>query len=86
MCSDQSDVWSLNQKITLKPKIYFPSILVNEPVKDQTYPTGTKTVTIVISPLIPKKPPAEGIELEAQRECRRAVDLDSPWHFRFWLE
>ena len=62
-----SDVWSLNQKITLKPKIYFPSILVNEPVKDQIYPTGTKTVTIVISPLIPKKPPAK-IQLEAQRD------------------
>jgi hypothetical protein len=63
-----NDVWSLNVKITLKPiiKIYFPSILVNQPLKDQVFPAGTKTVTLVISPLIPKKPPAV-IRLEAQR-------------------
>ena len=63
-----NDVWSLNQKITLKPivKITFPSILVNAPVNGHAYPAGTQTVTLVISPLIPKKPPAV-IRLEAQR-------------------
>ena len=54
-----NDVWSKNQKITLKPivKIFFPRILVNEPVNGHAYPAGTATVMMVINPLIPKKPP-----------------------------
>jgi hypothetical protein len=63
-----NDVWSQNDKITLKPipKIYFPAVLVNAPLNDASFPAGTQTVSLAISPLIPKKPPAV-IRLEAQR-------------------
>ena len=83
-----NDVWSLNNKITLKPivKINFPSILVNEPVEGHAYPAGTKTVTIVLSPLIPKKPPAK-VRVEAARLVGGTWTWTSPGTSDFdWIQ
>jgi hypothetical protein len=82
-----NDVWSQNDKITLKPipKIYFPAVLVNAPLNDASFPAGTQN-GIARDQSAHSKKAASRYSTRSAAACRRAVDLDGAGHLQFRLE